>query len=296
MNLNNVFKLSAVALLSLTLAGCGQALLNAYGQAQLDSETPESVGEVASKYRGKSCVELALEREEAVRARTSTEYGQKHGRWKLTAVEQVERQKGCLLGISYDEASTLEFIAKNPGSAKDLDSQLKTPTARKALAALLASSQASKSKTPSSSTVRAQSAKPKSSTPAPAKTKEAKSTISEKSSVASQAGAGASPSTRGWLGVQVYENMPEGVANILNVPEGKGLFVQVVASGSAAEKSGMRSVDVILSVDGNEFTKGSEFLAYMSTLPVGHLLKLKIIRAQMPIDQIIQLTEKLPSM
>lgn len=101
---------------------------------------------------------------------------------------------------------------------------------------------------------------------------------------------------RGWLGIQVYEDMPKGVAKILNVDEGKGLFVQTVAPGSAAEKSGMRNADIILSVDGNEFTKGSEFSAYMSKLPVGHLLRLKVIRAQNPIDQIIELTEKLPSM
>lgn len=97
---------------------------------------------------------------------------------------------------------------------------------------------------------------------------------------------------RGWLGISVTEDMPMEVVGVLKVPEGKGLFVIDVAPGSAAEKSGMRASDVILLVDGKEFTKGSEYISYMSTLPIGHFLKLKVLRARIPIDQIIQLSEK----
>ncbi|WKL15069.1 PDZ domain-containing protein [Comamonas testosteroni] len=283
MSLNNVFKFVAVVLLSLTLAGCGQSLITAVAVNQLSSETPESVGEVASKYRSQSCAELASEREHALSETTRigehTEYSQKRGRWKLAVVEQVEKEKGCVLGISSSEAHILEFISKNPSTAKELDSKLKSPAARKALAALVAPSQTSKSKTPPSRTEQAQSGKPKSSAPVPAKTKEAKSRISEESGVASQAASGVSSSARGWLGVSLLEvPITPVLAASLGLSEPMGVFVQGAVKDSAAGRAGMRSLDVILSADDKEYNSGDALKTYLVSLRAGHKLNLKVWR------------------
>lgn len=297
MNISTGLKILTIALASITLSGCLQAI---YATREA-AETPDSEGIVPAKYRGESCAMLAAQRElavdEATRPSNYTEYMRKHARWKLAAIEQVEREKSCLLGITADEANALELMAsKKFGPPEYFVDRLKSPAAKKAGADYIASLKEPKSKTASSNAAKPQGVKSKSTAPTPPPDKATKSTISKEPSFARPTTIGPSSSERGWLGIQVYENMPEGVASILNAPPGKGLFVRTVASGSAAEKSGMRSADVILSIDGHEFTKGSEFTAYMSTLPVGHLLKLKIIRAQIPMDQIIQLTEKLPSM
>lgn len=299
MSLKNKVRIPVVALLSFALAGCGQALISAYADAQADSETPESVGEVASKYRGQSCSELALAREHAVSETTRigrhTEYSQKHGRWKLAAVEQAEREKGCVLGISFVEANTLEYIAKNPGSAKELDSKLKSPAARKALAALISTSQPPKSKPDSTTVVQKQAVKPKRADPVSGKAKGVKPATTEELSAVSPASTSTSQSSRGWLGAVVQETpIAPVLAASLGLSPARGVFVQGVVGDSAADRAGMRSMDVIFSADDREFNNSDSLMSYLASLSPAHKLKLKVWRNRSTESLTVNLSDTKP--
>lgn len=126
--MNRTVCFAALSLVMVNLSGCVVEMINGISDASFASETPESVGLAPANFRGQSCLELALQRERAEYAISHVgehaDYVQKHGRWRLASAEQVEKEQGCLAGTTSTQASAIEYVAKHPESAKELESKL----------------------------------------------------------------------------------------------------------------------------------------------------------------------------
>lgn len=245
MNTKSVLGLLSVFLMATTISGCvGQMLIDSAAQASLDSETPESEGETAAHYRGKSCLELAIDRDAAMASVRYTgehsSYVQKHGNWKLAAVEQVEREQGCLAGTTIDQAGDIDYVSKHPESAKEFNLP---PGALKTA--------------------------PSGVVPLPAST----------NAIIGQAPSTLPQSTRGWLGVYLQETvLKPKLANTLGMSSLRGVLITGTAAGGAGEMAGLKSLDVILAADDRTFDQADALIAYIATLPAAHPLKLKLWR------------------
>lgn len=93
---------------------------------------------------------------------------------------------------------------------------------------------------------------------------------------------------RGALGVSGRDLNTE-IAKSMNVKANKGGFVQEVVPGSAAEKAGLKSGDVITHLNGKRIESFTELQAKVATLGVGKEIKLGILRE----DKELTLTAKL---
>ncbi|HEY1270810.1 MAG TPA: PDZ domain-containing protein, partial [Terriglobales bacterium] len=74
--------------------------------------------------------------------------------------------------------------------------------------------------------------------------------------------------TQGKLGISVRAVTPE-MANRLDIPEGKGVIVQDVKSGSFAEDIGMARGDVVLEVNKQPVNSEADFSGAISRLHSG---------------------------
>jgi serine protease Do len=82
---------------------------------------------------------------------------------------------------------------------------------------------------------------------------------------------------RGYIGVQIGL-VDQKMANALGMKEAKGVLVQELVEGGAAEASGLKQGDVILSVDGREVNKQGELQSYIATHHPGDEVTLKVFR------------------
>jgi serine protease Do len=83
--------------------------------------------------------------------------------------------------------------------------------------------------------------------------------------------------TRGSIGISFRET-PD-TKDLLKAYGAKnGVFVQDVTAGGPAEKAGIKVEDIILSVNGKEIKDGQELIDTVSNVPVGSMVKLKILR------------------
>ncbi|WP_339526875.1 PDZ domain-containing protein [Pseudomonas sp. EA_35y_Pfl2_R111] len=118
-----------LALAASSLTGCMIAAVNGMvADAYTSAETPESLGIAPANYRGKSCLELAVDRENAEYLSNHIgeyqDYVQKQGRWAKASVEQVERETGCLPGTTGQQAGVIDYVLKHPESLKELELKL----------------------------------------------------------------------------------------------------------------------------------------------------------------------------
>ena len=125
---------AALSFVMVNLSGCVVEMINStIAEASFASETPESVGLAPANFRGQTCLQLALNRERAdseiLYIGEHADYVQKQGRWRLASVQQVEQEQGCLAGITSSQAAAVEYVAKHPEAAKELESKL-PPAAR----------------------------------------------------------------------------------------------------------------------------------------------------------------------
>src|SRR5450830_394643 len=110
--------------------------------------------------------------------------------------------------------------------------------------------------------------------------------------------------THGWMGVQysmgatgVYEDVPESVASSLGLAQTQGVLIGGALPGGAADKAGMRTLDVIVSLNGRKIENRKQLGELLARLPGGAPVKLGIWRnrkletAQVVLEsQILQLT------
>lgn len=103
-------RVSALALASAWLSGCATVLAPALHTAMEASLTPEAVGITTSTWRGKSCSSLEeshaymLDAQQKAAAMGDTTMVKTHG-WQLDAINQVRREQGCFGGPATVPAS-----------------------------------------------------------------------------------------------------------------------------------------------------------------------------------------------
>ena len=83
--------------------------------------------------------------------------------------------------------------------------------------------------------------------------------------------------TRGWLGVQIRD-LDESLANYYKLEPFSAVYVENVVPGDPADQAGIRSGDIILSVDGQKVASGRELAGLVARIPVGKKSKIVLLR------------------
>jgi serine protease Do len=89
--------------------------------------------------------------------------------------------------------------------------------------------------------------------------------------------------TRGSIGISFTED-PTQTPALLDVYGGvkQGVFVNEIVKGGPAEKAGMKSQDVIVSINGKTIQKGQDLIDMVADSPIGSSLKIGIMRDKRP--------------
>ncbi|MCX8026867.1 MAG: DegQ family serine endoprotease [Thermodesulfovibrionales bacterium] len=82
---------------------------------------------------------------------------------------------------------------------------------------------------------------------------------------------------RGWLGVSIQPITPD-LAKQFDIKDGKGVLIGDVIEDSPAEKAGLKRGDVILEIDGKEFSDPSALRNAVAAIPPGKEVNIKILR------------------
>jgi serine protease Do len=83
--------------------------------------------------------------------------------------------------------------------------------------------------------------------------------------------------TRGWLGVQIRD-LDDSLANYYKVKPFSAVYVENVVPGDPADQAGIRSGDIIVSVDGQSVTSGRELASLIANIPVGKKSNVILLR------------------
>lgn len=85
------------------------------------------------------------------------------------------------------------------------------------------------------------------------------------------------PMERGWIGVTI-QDVDEDTATALNMDEARGALVADVMEGEPADKAGMKTGDVILTVNGKDVADASELLRAIAAIKPGEQAELEVWR------------------
>jgi S1-C subfamily serine protease len=88
---------------------------------------------------------------------------------------------------------------------------------------------------------------------------------------------------RGRLGVVVQDVTPD-MTESLDLKTAQGALVTQVESGSPAERSGIRSGDVIIAVDGQVVTSASDLRNRLGLVPLGERVEVDLMRRGRPLS------------
>ncbi len=94
--------------------------------------------------------------------------------------------------------------------------------------------------------------------------------------------------SRGYIGVNISE-VDDAMAKSLGMDRPRGIIIQGVLEGSAAEESDLRPGDVILEVDGREVDAPNQLQSYVAAQTAGTIVTLKIFRDGETLDKKITL-------
>lgn len=83
--------------------------------------------------------------------------------------------------------------------------------------------------------------------------------------------------TRGWLGVQIRD-LDESLASYYKLKPFSGVYVENVVPGDPADQAGIRSGDIITTVDGQPVTSGRELASLIASIPVGQKTRVALMR------------------
>ena len=83
--------------------------------------------------------------------------------------------------------------------------------------------------------------------------------------------------SRGYIGVNISE-VDDAIAKSLGMDKPRGIIVQNVLEGSAAEESDVRAGDVILEIDGREVDAPNQLQSYVAAQTAGTIVTLNIFR------------------
>ena len=85
--------------------------------------------------------------------------------------------------------------------------------------------------------------------------------------------------TRGWIGVAVQDLTPE-LAESLKLGDVRGTLITEVFNGTPAEQGGMKTGDLLTTVDGKPVADSAAMLTLISAIAPGTSTTLKVLRAQ----------------
>ena len=83
--------------------------------------------------------------------------------------------------------------------------------------------------------------------------------------------------TRGWIGAGVQELTPE-LAKSFKLGKTKGVLITDVIHNSPAEKAGVTTGDILVSIDSKPITNWSSMLEIVANLPPGKTVPIKLVR------------------
>ena len=83
--------------------------------------------------------------------------------------------------------------------------------------------------------------------------------------------------TRGWLGVQIRD-LDESLANYYNMEPFSAVYVENVVPGDPADQAGIRSGDIIVSVDRQKVSSGRELASLIASIPIGQRTEIVLLR------------------
>jgi len=83
---------------------------------------------------------------------------------------------------------------------------------------------------------------------------------------------------RGWLGVG-YENVSQSLAEAFNLETPHGALVNRVIEGSPAQRAGLQTGDIVVSIDGQDVRTGADLPYFVGLLMPGAIVNLELIRA-----------------
>ena len=87
--------------------------------------------------------------------------------------------------------------------------------------------------------------------------------------------------TRGWLGVAIQDVSQE-VADYYRLKSKKGAMVAEVFEGDPADLAGIKSGDIIVSVNGKKIESSRDLTGLIAAIPVGGVAKIKVLRDGKP--------------
>ena len=96
--------------------------------------------------------------------------------------------------------------------------------------------------------------------------------------------------TRSWLGIGIQGLSPQ-MAQRLGIPDGHGALVAEVVPGGPAAAAGLQRGDVIREFDDRPIQDSSELPWLASTAGVGHVARLKVVRAGQEVSVSLRLAE-----
>ncbi|MFC2119458.1 Do family serine endopeptidase [Bacteroidota bacterium] len=94
--------------------------------------------------------------------------------------------------------------------------------------------------------------------------------------------------SRGYIGVNISE-VDDAIAKSLGMDKPRGIIVQNVLEGSAAEEADLRAGDVILQIDGREIDAPNQLQSYVAAQTAGSIVTLNIFRDGKTLDKKVTL-------
>jgi len=83
--------------------------------------------------------------------------------------------------------------------------------------------------------------------------------------------------TRGWMGISV-QDVTEDIAKNLRMKQARGALISDIFKGDPADKSGLRSGDVIIEINGKSINDSHELLIMIASFHVGDKVNVKVLR------------------
>jgi len=83
--------------------------------------------------------------------------------------------------------------------------------------------------------------------------------------------------TRGWIGAGVQELTPE-LVDSFKLGNANGLLITEIIKNSPAERSGIRTGDILLSIDRNAINNWSTMLETVANIPPGKVVAVEVVR------------------
>jgi serine protease Do len=96
---------------------------------------------------------------------------------------------------------------------------------------------------------------------------------------------------RGYIGVNICE-VDNAIAKSVGLDKPRGVIVQGLVPGGAAEESDIKSGDIILKIDGKPVNKPNELQSYVASKSAGTIVTLTIFRDKKEIERKVKLKQR----